>query len=78
MNSIALEELVGGVNHGILAEWLVEPGSVVQEGDPIAEVVTDKANVEVASPYSGKVIELLVEADGRVNIGDVLCTIESD
>ena len=38
-----------------LIGWLVAPGDFVNEGDPIAEIETDKAIAEVESPASGKV-----------------------
>ena len=45
-----------GVAEAEIVEWHVKPGDVVNEGDIIADVMTDKANVEVPAPVSGTVL----------------------
>jgi pyruvate dehydrogenase E2 component (dihydrolipoamide acetyltransferase) len=71
-----LPDVGEGVAEGELVEWHVEPGDTVTEDQVVAEVETDKALVEVPSPYNGTVKELLAEAGEIVPVGDVIITFE--
>ena len=72
--SFKLPDLGEGIHEGEVIAVLVAVGDAVNEGDPILEVETDKASVEIPSPYSGKVNEILVKAGAVVKVGDVLMT----
>ncbi len=72
--SFKLPDLGEGIHEGEVIAVLVAVGDAVNEGDPILEVETDKASVEIPSPYSGKVNEILVKAGDVVKVGDVLIT----
>jgi len=50
-----------GIAEGTLLKWLVEEGSIIEEGDSVAEVETDKVTTEIPSPKTGKVLELKFE-----------------
>lgn len=63
---IQLPDIGEGVTEGELVKWLVQPGDQVEEDQPLAEVMTDKASVEVPSSVAGTVAEL------KANEGDVL------
>ena len=67
-----LPDVGEGVAEGELVRWLVEPGDAVEEDQPVAEVETDKALVEVPSPYDGTVAELLAEEGEVVPVGEVI------
>ncbi len=71
-----LPDVGEGVAEGELVEWHVEPGDEVSEDQIVAEVETDKALVEVPSPYNGTVAELLAEEGEVVPVGDVIITFE--
>ena len=71
-----LPDVGEGVAEGELVSWLVEPGDTVSEDQPVAEVETDKALVEVPSPYDGTVKELFVEGGEMVPVGDVIISFE--
>ncbi|WP_313693142.1 dihydrolipoamide acetyltransferase family protein [Halorarum halobium] len=71
-----LPDVGEGVAEGELVNWLVAPGDTVSEDQPVAEVETDKALVEVPSPYDGTVKELLAEEGEMVPVGDVIITFE--
>jgi pyruvate dehydrogenase E2 component (dihydrolipoamide acetyltransferase) len=71
-----LPDVGEGVAEGELVTWLVEPGDTVTEDMPVAEVETDKALVEVPSPYDGTVKELLAEEGQMVPVGDVIITFD--
>ena len=67
-----LPDLGEGVHEGEILAVLVSVGQEVNEGDLILEVETDKAAVEIPSPYSGTVNEILVKAGDSVKVGDVM------
>ena len=68
-------DLGEGVTEGEIKKWLVKIGDEVQKDQSIAEVETDKAVVEMPSPYSGKIIKLNHLEGGIVKVGEVLATI---
>jgi len=67
-----LPDVGEGVAEGELVEWLVEPGDTVTEDQPVAKVETDKALVDVPSPYDGTIKELRAEEGEMVPVGDVI------
>ena len=72
--SFKLPDLGEGIHEGEVLAVLVSVGDEVKEGDPILEVETDKAAVEIPSPYTGTVKEILVQQGDMVKVGDVLMT----
>ena len=69
-----LPDLGEGIHEGEVITVLVSVGDQVEEGDSILEVETDKAAVEIPSPYTGRVLEIMVQPGQVVNVGDVLMT----
>ena len=59
----------GSVENVEINEWLVAVGDSVQEGDPIADVSTDKVDTELEAPASGKLVRLLVETGTEIKVG---------
>jgi pyruvate dehydrogenase E2 component (dihydrolipoamide acetyltransferase) len=72
--SFKLPDLGEGIHEGEILAVMVSVGDEVNEDDPILEVETDKATVEIPSPFSGTVKEILVKPGDIVNVGDVLMT----
>ena len=70
-----LPDLGEGLTEGEVARWLVEEGQEVAEDDPLVEVQTDKATVEIPSPASGRVSRILVAEGEVVAVGTVLVVI---
>lgn len=60
------------VTEGTLANWLVKPGQVVKQDDPVAEIETDKVAIEVPAPAAGVITEQLVQAGETVQIGKII------
>lgn len=60
-----------------VSTWLVNVGDIVNTGDDLVELTTDKAAFTVPSPQGGVVVELLVEEGDEVVAGDPLCILES-
>ncbi len=69
-----LPELGEGVYEGELTGWLVKPGDVVKRGQPLLEVMTDKATMEVPAPFAGTIGELKAEPGQQVKVGQVVLT----
>jgi pyruvate dehydrogenase E2 component (dihydrolipoamide acetyltransferase) len=69
-----LPDVGEGVAEGEIVSWLVEPGDTVEEDQPVAEVETDKAVVEVPSPVNGSVKEIYAEEGELVPVGEVIIT----
>jgi len=75
---VKLPELGEGVTEGELVKWLVKPGDSVKADQPIAEVLTDKATVEVPSPVAGVVKDLKFKSGDVVKVGSVMITLEGN
>jgi pyruvate/2-oxoglutarate dehydrogenase complex dihydrolipoamide acyltransferase (E2) component len=70
-----LPDLGEGLTEGEVARWLVQEGQEIAEDDPLVEVQTDKATVEIPSPAAGKVARILVGEGEVVAVGTVLVVI---
>jgi len=71
-----LPDLGEGVAEGEVVRWLVREGDEIAEDQPLAEVLTDKATVEIPSPRAGRVLRLGAAEGERVPVGHVLVEIE--
>ncbi len=69
-----LPDVGEGLAEAEIVRWLVETGETVSEDQPVAEVETDKAVVEVPSPVNGTVREILAEEGEVVPVGTVIIT----
>jgi pyruvate dehydrogenase E2 component (dihydrolipoamide acetyltransferase) len=70
-----LPDLGEGIHEGEIKKWLVKVGDTLKEHQPIAEVETDKAVVDLPSPKSGKVLAIHYKEGDTVKVGDVVITI---
>jgi pyruvate dehydrogenase E2 component (dihydrolipoamide acetyltransferase) len=71
-----LPELGENISHGDLVRLMIAPGTRVSEGQPVMELETDKAVVEVPSSVSGVVKEVKVKEGEKVKVGQVIFTLE--
>jgi pyruvate dehydrogenase E2 component (dihydrolipoamide acetyltransferase) len=67
-----LPDLGEGIHEGEIVAILVSAGEEVEEDQPILEVETDKATVEIPSPFGGTVQEIRIQKGDLVHVGDVL------
>ncbi|MCH8152626.1 MAG: 2-oxo acid dehydrogenase subunit E2 [Planctomycetes bacterium] len=72
-----LPDLGEGVHEGQIVRLLVAQGDHVKEDQPLLEVETDKASVEIPSPYTGVVAKVHVAEQQVVNVGDVLISFDA-
>ena len=76
--SFKLPDLGEGIHEGEILSVEVSAGDEVKEGDILLEIETDKAAVEVPSPFTGSVEEVRVKPGDVVQVGDVLITFSGD
>ena len=71
-----LPELGENIESGDLVRLMIKPGASIAEGQPVMELETDKAVVEVPSSVSGVVGEIKVKEGQKVKVGEVIFTLE--
>ncbi len=67
-----LPELGEGVNEGELVKWRVKVGDVVKDDQPLCEIMTDKATIEIPSPFSGVISELTAKEGEVVKVHQLM------
>jgi pyruvate dehydrogenase E2 component (dihydrolipoamide acetyltransferase) len=73
--SFKLPDLGEGLTEGEIARWHVQVGDEIAEDDPLVDVQTDKATVEIPSPYAGTVLQILVAEGEIAPVGAVLVVV---
>jgi pyruvate dehydrogenase E2 component (dihydrolipoamide acetyltransferase) len=71
-----LPELGENIEQGELVRLMISPGAKVSEGQPVMELETDKAVVEVPSSVTGVVKDILVKQGEKIKVGQVIFTLE--
>ncbi len=74
--TFAMPDLGEGLEEGEIVEWLVAAGDTVELNQPLVEVETAKATVEIPSPFAGVVVTLHGDVGQAVPVGDVLVTFD--
>ena len=74
-HTFTLPDLGEGLTEGEIARWLVSEGEAVAENEPIVEIQTDKATVEVGSPVDGVVLRIVVQEGQVAPVGATLAVI---
>jgi pyruvate dehydrogenase E2 component (dihydrolipoamide acetyltransferase) len=67
-----LPDIGEGVTEGEIVKWLVQPNELVNEDQPMVEVMTDKATVTITSPRTGRIVETRGAVGGIVPVHSVL------
>jgi pyruvate dehydrogenase E2 component (dihydrolipoamide acetyltransferase) len=75
-NEFRLQELGENISQGDLVRLMITPGAKVSEGQPVMELETDKAVVEVPSNVSGVVNEVKVKEGDKIKVGQVIFTLQ--
>ncbi|HEX2574562.1 MAG TPA: dihydrolipoamide acetyltransferase family protein [Polyangia bacterium] len=73
-----LPDIGEGVIEGEVVRWLIKEGDPLREDQPMVEVMTDKATVEIPSPKAGRVARIMVPEGKICKVGQVMVTIELD
>jgi pyruvate dehydrogenase E2 component (dihydrolipoamide acetyltransferase) len=77
LRQFKLPDVGEGLTEGEILQWLVAVGDTVTVNQPLCEVETAKAAVELPSPYAGTVTELLYEVGTTVDVGQPIITIDT-
>ena len=77
MTEFKLPELGENIDQGDLVRLLVAPGASIAEGQPVMELETDKAVIEVPSSVSGTVKEVRVKEGDKLKVGQVIFTVDN-
>ena len=73
-----LPDIGEGVAEGEVVRWFVKEGDLIRSDDPLVSVLTDKANVEIPSPKTGRVVGIHAQVGEKVKVGGLLVTIETE
>lgn len=73
-----LPDIGEGVHEGEITKWLVQEGQSVTADQPMVEVMTDKATVEIPSPVNGTVTNLMAKEGQTVPVGSVIVKISEN
>ena len=74
---VTLPELGESVTEGTVTRWLKEVGDTIEVDEPIVEISTDKVDTEIPSPVAGTLLEIKVQEDEDIEVGDVLAIVGS-
>src|SRR5579884_3043864 len=77
MSEISMPRLSDTMQEGTISRWLKKPGDEVKRGDVLAEVETDKANMEIEAYENGVLEQILVKEGETVPIGQTIALIGS-
>ena len=77
MAKVTMPQLGESVAEGTIGRWLKKPGDRVEKYEPIVEVITDKVNAEVPSPFAGTLTAILVEEGSTVPNDTPIAEIET-
>jgi 2-oxoglutarate dehydrogenase E2 component (EC 2.3.1.61) len=75
---IKVPEMAESINEGTLAKWLKQVGDPIRKGEPIAELETDKVNVDILSETTGVIRKYFFEEGDTVKVGDVIAIVEEE
>jgi pyruvate/2-oxoglutarate dehydrogenase complex dihydrolipoamide acyltransferase (E2) component len=74
---VTMPQLGESVAEGTIGRWLKQPGDTVEKYEPLLEVITDKVNAEVPSPFAGVLKEILVQEGDTVPNNAEIAVIET-
>ena len=72
--NIILPAMSDQMTEAELLKWNISEGSEIKKGD----IITDKVDMDLDSPFTGKVLKLIVEEGSVINVGEVLAEIETE
>lgn len=77
LQDVVMPQLAESLVSATIGKWLKKPGDAVEQYEPICEVITDKVNAEIPSTLDGVMGELLAEEGQEIEVGAVICRIET-
>jgi 2-oxoglutarate dehydrogenase E2 component (dihydrolipoamide succinyltransferase) len=77
MADLVVPQLGESISEAVVAKWLKQVGDAVGDGEPVAELETDKITVQLPSPVAGALAELRFAEGSTVKVGDVIGAVEA-
>ena len=77
-DNIVMPQMGYDMKEGTLVRWLVKEGSSLKRGDPIAEIETDKAVVEIESYFTGFIGKILINEGESAEVGSSIAVVVKD
>ncbi|MGH3679149.1 MAG: dihydrolipoamide acetyltransferase family protein [Natronosporangium sp.] len=78
VHEFPLPDLGEGLTEGEILKWLVAEGEVIEQNQPIVEVETAKAAVEIPAKWPGKVVKIFVSEGSTVEVGSPIVSIDTE
>ncbi|PTM09509.1 MAG: hypothetical protein DA443_08075, partial [Bacteroidetes bacterium] len=75
---VVMPQMGESVMEGTVIEWSKQLGDAVEVDETLLEIATDKVDTEVPSPEAGVLVEILVQADETVAVGQPIAVIDTD
>lgn len=76
MADVKVPELAESITEGTISQWLKQPGDYINKGEAIAELETDKVNVDLISEEAGVIKQLLFNEGDTVKVGETIAIVE--
>jgi len=76
--SFKLPDIGEGIAEAEIVAWHVKVGDMIAEDDPLCDMMTDKATVEMTAPVTGKIVEVAGEVGDNIAIGSILAVFETE
>src|SRR5690606_25556705 len=73
---IPMPQFAESVVEATIGKWLKNPGELIDEYEPICEIISEKVTAELPSTVSGKLHEIYVAEGATVSVGSIICTVE--
>jgi 2-oxoglutarate dehydrogenase complex dihydrolipoamide succinyltransferase (E2) component len=71
-----LPDLGEGIVEGEILKWMAKEGDQIKEDQPLVEIMTDKVNVQIPAPRSGKVVQILAKEGDVAKVGQTIMVID--
>ncbi|MFX3618211.1 MAG: 2-oxoglutarate dehydrogenase complex dihydrolipoyllysine-residue succinyltransferase [Sporolactobacillus sp.] len=78
MIEVKVPELAESITEGTIVRWLVDVGNSVNQGDDIAEIETDKVNIQISAEHSGILSKIEKAVDETVEVGEVIALLDEN
>ncbi|WP_010630551.1 2-oxoglutarate dehydrogenase complex dihydrolipoyllysine-residue succinyltransferase [Sporolactobacillus vineae] len=78
MIEVKVPELAESITEGTIVRWLVDVGNQVNQGDDIAEIETDKVNVQISAEQAGVLKKKEKDVDDTVEVGEVIALLDDN
>jgi 2-oxoglutarate dehydrogenase E2 component (dihydrolipoamide succinyltransferase) len=77
MADLVVPQLGESISEAVVAKWLKQIGDAVGDGEPVAELETDKITVQLPSPVAGALAEQRFEVGATVKVGDIIGAVDA-